>query len=206
MIDIKTDADMTDMSNVLDSVLLLLDEAAKNRKSPMHAPTVATVSLDGSPNQRVMVLRDYSSDRNIIRFHTDARSPKVREFQNNERVSITAYDPQKRVQLKIYGRAELLYDGDDVTEAWLQTDTMGRRVYMCEPGSGSKSSLPISGISEDLQSRRPTLEESEAGRRNFAIILVVLEKIDWLLLCSKGNSAARFIRENNGWAGQWLIP
>lgn len=200
------DADMTDIANVLRSVFLLLDEAANNRKSPMHTPIVASLDLVGGPNQRVMVLRDYNSEKNILRFHTDSRSAKVREFQNNQLVSICAYDPQQRVQLKLYGCAQVITKGDEATEAWLQTDTMGRRVYLCEPGSGEKSSLPVSGISKDLQSRRPTLAESEAGRGNFAVILVTLDKIDWLLLSSKGNSAARFNREDNGWAGHWLIP
>lgn len=197
---------INDIADILTSIFTLLDDAANNRKSPMHTPIVASIDLDGAPNQRVMVLREFDRERNILRFHTDIRSPKVAEIGSNNNVSIAFYDAQKRVQLKLYGKAEILSDADQATEAWLQTDTMGRRVYLCDPGSGAKSNMATSGIAEELQSRRPTLEESEMGRKNFAIIIIKIDKIDWLSLSSKGNKAASFRRVNNGWDSHWLIP
>lgn len=199
-------SDETSLTEVLDSIFILLDCAATDRKSPMHTPVVASVNAHSNPNQRVMVLRDYDAANMTMRFHTDIRSPKVAEFKHNDAISILGYDPEKRIQLKIYGKAAIYGEGDKVTEAWIQTDTMGRRVYMCEPGSGSKSSKSTSGISDELQSRRPTMTESEEGRKNFAIMIVHIHQIDWMFLNSKGNRAASFSRKNGNWDGNWIIP
>lgn len=196
----------TNLSDVMEAILILLDDAATNRKSPMHTPSVASVDANNSPNQRVMVLREFEIENRVMRFHTDIRSPKVTEIKANDAISILAYHPEKRMQLKLYGHAQIYNEGDAVTEAWMQTDTMGRRVYMCEPGSGSKSSASSSGISPELQSRRPTMEESELGRKNFAIMMVTIDQIDWMFLSSKGNRAAQFHHHNESWSGQWLIP
>lgn len=193
------------LSEVLQSSFHLLDDAAINRKSPLHCPVVASIG-DKGPNQRIMVLREFDKDKYMLRFHTDYRSPKVNELANNENISILGYDPEKRIQLKLYGTAKIYNEGDLTTEAWIQTDAMGRRCYLCEPGSGAKSSAPDSGLSRDLQNRRPTIEETEAGRKNFAIMIVQLNQIDWMFLSSKGNRAASYHFENDKWLGHWLIP
>lgn len=199
-------SDKTSLTEVLDSIFILLNAAATDRKSPMHTPVVASVKADNSPNQRVMVLRDFDVNIMAMRFHTDNRSPKVDEFKHNDAISILGYDPAKRIQLKIYGQAAIFNEGDKVNMAWIQTDMMGRRVYMCEPGSGSTSPISSSGIAEELQSRRPTIKESEEGRKNFAIMMVFIHQIDWMFLNSKGNRAASFSRKNGNWDGNWLIP
>lgn len=196
----------TDLNDVLETIFVLLDEAATDRKSPMHAPAVASNGLDNGPNQRIMVLRDFDLDNVVLRFHTDYRSPKVAEISAHSAISILTYHPEKRIQLKLYGQAKIHNEGDQVTEAWIQTDMMGRRVYLCEPGSGSKSPISSSGLATDLQQRRPTIEESEKGRKNFAIMLVEIHRIDWMYLNSKGNRAASFQKADNGWSGHWLIP
>lgn len=199
------DPDNLILSEVLETCFHLLDDAAINRKSPLHCPVVSTIGVKG-PNQRIMVLREFDKHNNMLRFHTDYRSPKVNELANNENISILGYDPEKRIQLKLYGTAKIHNEGDLATEAWIQTDAMGRRCYLCEPGSGAKSSAPVSGLTGELQKRRPTIEETEAGRKNFAIMLVRLNQIDWMYLSSKGNRAASFHHDNDQWLGHWLIP
>ncbi len=193
------------LSEVLQASFQHLDDAVHNRKSPMRCPIVATIG-DNGPNQRIMVLREFDQDSRVLRFHTDFRSPKVAELEQNDKISILAYDPEKRVQLKIYGTAKIYNEGDKATEAWIQTDTMGRRCYLCEPGSGAKSSVPDSGISKDIQSRRPTIEETEAGRKNFAILLANFHQIEWMYLNSQGNRGASFHLRGNDWSGHWIIP
>lgn len=201
----KFDPENLILSEVLQASFHQMDDAAINRKSPFHSPVVASIGIEG-PNQRIMVLREFDTENRMLRFHTDIRSPKINELANNEKISILGYDPDNRIQLKLYGIAQIYNEGDIATEAWLQTDTMGRRCYLCEPGSGAKSSDPISGLSEDLQSRRPSIEETESGRKNFAVILITFNQLDWMFLSAQGNRAASFKFENEEWSGNWLIP
>ncbi len=198
--------DNAELNDILQLCFVALDNAATHRKSPMHSPVVASVSTNNIPNQRVMVLREFDIKKNILRFHTDARSPKVIEIEHNKDMSVLAYDPEKRTQIKLYGRGEIFTNGDQVNEAWIQTDAMGRRCYLCEPGSGAVITKPASGLTNDVQSRRPTIEESEEGRNNFAILLITIHQIDWMFLSSKGNRAASFKRSGKDWESNWLIP
>ncbi len=193
------------LTKVLQASFQQLNDAVINRKSPMRCPVVATIGKNG-PNQRIMVLREFDEDHRIMRFHTDFRSPKVDEIAKNSAISILGYDPEQRIQLKIYGAAQIYNESARATGAWLQTDTMGRRCYLCEPGSGTKISAAKSGLSKALQSRRPTIEETEAGRKNFAILMINIHQIDWMYLNSQGNLAASFHFDNNAWVGEWLIP
>ncbi len=206
MIDNLNDINALSLDTILKLSFDLLKEGALNRKSPMHVPVVANNRVSDTPNQRIMVLREFNAKAQILRFHTDARSPKIQEIIDNNAMSILAYDPDKRIQLKLYGEGEIIKEGNAATEAWNQTDVMGRRCYLCEPGSGEMVSQPMSGMSDDLQSRRPTLEESETGRKNFAILLIKIHQIDWMYLNSQGNRAASFKETVGSWNGHWIIP
>ncbi len=198
--------DNAELSDILQSCFKHLEIAATQRKSPIHTPVVASIGTNQIPNQRVMVLREFNPTHNSLRFHTDARSLKVQEIGHNDNMSVLAYDPDKRVQLKLYGKGEIIEGGDEANAAWANTDTMGRRCYLCEPGSGTTIAKPTSGLTDDLQSRRPTIEESENGRQNFSILLITIHQIDWMFLSSKGNRAASFKRSGRDWESNWLIP
>jgi len=198
--------DQAEYSEILNNIFQMIDHGAIDRRSPIHTPIIASIDSDGYPNQRIMVLREFDAKSQILRFHTDARSPKIQEITNNNAMSILAYDPHKRIQLKLYGEGQIIKEGNAVIEAWIQTDVMGRRCYLCEPGSGTMVSQPMSGISNALQSRRPTLEESETGRKNFAVLLIKIHQIDWMHLNSQGNRAASFKKTDGGWNGHWIIP
>lgn len=193
------------LTEVLRASFQLLDDAVHNRKSPMRCPIVATIR-DNGPSQRIMVLREFNEENRVLRFHTDFRSSKVDELAKNDKISVLAYDPEKRVQLKIYGTAQIHSEGDLATEAWMQTDTMGRKCYLCEPGSGAKTNEPISGLTKEIQNRRPTIEETEEGRKNFAIMIVNFNQVDWMYLNSQGNRAASFHFLVDEWSGHWVIP
>ncbi len=60
---------------------------------------------------------------------------------------------------------------------------------------------------EELIARKPTKEESEAGRANFAVISSSFDSIDCLELDVKGNRRSLFEWNKNGeLKTSWLTP
>jgi pyridoxamine 5'-phosphate oxidase len=81
----------------------LLERGGKDRRSPMHSPVVATIDADGQPQQRIMILRQVDWSVRQLRFHTDSRTAKVEQLDVNGRVSVLAYDPSAKIQLRLSG-------------------------------------------------------------------------------------------------------
>ena len=62
------------------------------------------------------------------------------------------------------------------------------------------------GIPKHLSGKIPTLEESESGRANFAVISNRILSIDWLYLSSKGHQRARYDLSTEPIKKSWLAP
>ncbi len=72
--------------------------------TPTHAfrwPVVATVSADGTPEARVVVLRRFDEVARLLVFHTDTRSAKVAELRRNPHCGFLFHDPDDRLQLRL---------------------------------------------------------------------------------------------------------
>ena len=91
-----------------------LTHAVTDRSVPMHTPVVATADADA----RVMVLRGVERGGWLLRFHTDARAPKVAAILRDPRIAVLGYDKQAKIQLRMRGRARIERDGARVEEAW----------------------------------------------------------------------------------------
>lgn len=176
-----------------------------DRKSAFHTPVVCSVDGD-TPSPRLMVLRQVDRNASRFRFHTDRRSAKASQFGNGAKVSIIGYDPATRVQVTAWGFAAIEASGSDADAAWSASALSSRRCYLAEPGPGTLTGTPDSGLPAYLIERAPTLEESQSGRANFAILVCQIERFEWLKLTACGNRRARFERLAGDWQGTWLIP
>jgi pyridoxamine 5'-phosphate oxidase len=67
--------------------------------------TVSTISADGGPDARTVLLTEF--DREGFYFHTDALSRKAADIHADPRVAITVLWPNFTRQLVIQGRAEV---------------------------------------------------------------------------------------------------
>jgi len=179
-----------------------LAQAVRDRNAAMHAPVVVT----GDAEARIMVLRAVDADLRGLRFHTDMRSPKVATLAADPRVTVLAYDPGDRVQLRMTGRAQVHSTGPVADSAWAGASDMSRRCYCADFGPGATLAAPGSALPAALRERRPTLAESEAGRANFAAIVVEIATLDWLRLGRDGGLRARLVRAGEGWQGTWIAP
>ena len=193
-----------DLSRVLDSAWVLLGRGSADRRSPLHTPVVASVGPDGGPEARVMVLRKAERAAGLLRFHTDARSPKVAALHGRP-VAVLGYHPGEAVQLRLSGVAEVVRDGAEVDAIWAQSTEFARRCYMVEAGPGSPLPGPGSGLPADVEGRKPELAELVPARANFAIVRVTVTRLDWLHLAQAGHRRAVFAAAD-GWRGGWVVP
>ena len=178
-------------------------KGANSRKSPMHSPVLVTADAQA----RVLVLRDFDSESMMLRFHTDARSPKVSAIAANPSVTILAYDPDAKVQLRIAGTARIERTSDTAQSSWNASNNFARRCYLAEAAPGSESNRAVSGLPEWADGILPTDEQIAPARENFAILLVQICEVDWLYLAHGGHRRAK-IRFIDGGAGDfsWVVP
>jgi pyridoxamine 5'-phosphate oxidase len=186
----------------------LILEGATNRRSPCHTPVVATIGENGSPQQRVMVLRAADQDTRLLRFHTDVRAHKVNELTASNALSILLYDAEAKVQLRLSGVGHVRAESSDVDAIWQETDRFARRCYMAEAAPSSIASGPTSGLPDWVQGIKPEEADLIPARANFAILLAEVNRIEWLYLAATGHRRARWDWDDGAqvWNGCWLIP
>ncbi|MGY6552568.1 MAG: pyridoxamine 5'-phosphate oxidase family protein [Erythrobacter sp.] len=178
-----------------------LARAPRDRKSPMHAPVVVTANVDA----RVMVLRAFDLSVACLRFHTDARSPKVAEIAADPRIAVLFYDKSAKIQIRARGTARIETSGPVADQAWASGTNFARRCYL-GAGPGMVADGPTSGLPPEFEGVEPDDEQLIPARDNFAVLLVELLEIDWLYLAHTGHVRAQFTRDNDAWSGRWISP
>ncbi|WP_324827978.1 pyridoxamine 5'-phosphate oxidase family protein [Qipengyuania zhejiangensis] len=182
-------------------IVARLAGGAANRKSAVHTPIVTTADADS----RVMVLRDFESATWTLRFHTDARSPKVSVIEADPRVSVIAYDSESKVQLRLRGHGRIERAGPVADAAWAAGDNFSRRCYLgVEPGRPADG--PTSGLPPQFERAEPSDADLVPARQNFAVLLVELREADWFSLAHTGHRRAIFRADGPLWEGRWIAP
>ena len=179
-----------------------LREAGSNRGAQMHTPVVVTADADA----RIMVLREFDAEGWLLRFHTDARAPKVAVIEAQPDVAVLFYDKQAGVQLRCRGRARIERDGPIADAAWSSSDNYARRCYL-GAAPGEEADGPTSGLPEWIEGEKPTDAQLEPARAHFAVLLVEVDAIDCYHLAHGGHRRALVRRpgaEDGG--GHWLTP
>ncbi|WAC24472.1 flavin-binding protein [Blastomonas sp. SL216] len=197
-----------DLDAVRADIFRRLGRAAKDRRSAMHTPVVGTVRADGTPSQRVMVLRAFDPATATLRFHTDARAAKVDELRDGAPISVLAYDPGAKRQFRLSGTGFIDAAGETADRAWSASTLFARRCYLADPAPGTVSEHPMSGLAADIEGRKPDDEAEVApGRANFAVLLATIDSIEFLHLAHTGHRRAIFRLSADGtWQGEWLVP
>ena len=179
-----------------------LTRSANDRKSPMHTPAVITSDVDA----RTMVLREFDASAWTLRFHTDARAPKVAKIEADPRMAVLLYDKGAKVQIRVRGTGRILREGDLVERAWSRSDNFARRCYLGE-GPGAVGEAPFSGLPPEFEGVEPNDQQVIPARENFAVLLIELAELDWFYLAHTGHVRAQFERGGSGeWAGRWVSP
>ncbi len=192
-------------TEILGQLWQLLVRGGADRRSPLHTPVVASVDADGLPQARVMVLRKADPATGALRFHTDARSPKVAELHGRP-VAVLGYHPGENIQLRLAGTASIETDTADADAIWQQSTLFARRCYLAQHAPGTPLAGPASGLPAEIEGQQPSAEQIAPARPNFALLQLSVTAIDWLHLANAGHRRARFQRGPQGWTAEWLAP
>ena len=188
-------------AEVLDDIGQRLTRAGEDRRSAMHVPVVVTADADA----RIMVLRHFDPEAWTLRFHTDARAPKVAAIDADPRMAVLFYDKAAKVQIRVRGTGEVLRDDPLTQKAWEASTNFARRCYLGE-GPGAGSDVPTSGLPEQFEGVEPSDEQLLPARENFAVLRIELSELDWFYLAHSGHVRAQFARTDGEWQGNWVAP
>jgi pyridoxine/pyridoxamine 5'-phosphate oxidase len=87
---------------------LAKEELLKSDKDREHPFCMFFMATAGDyPELRTIISRKIDPDLSIL-FYTDPRSPKVEQIRENNRVSALFYHPEKKLQVRIKGKAYLI--------------------------------------------------------------------------------------------------
>jgi len=183
------------LSACLEDAFARLARGVADRRSAFHVPTLATVSPDGAPEARSLVLRGFDAAARSLRLHTDARSGKVASLRAEPRCELHLYDADAGVQVRLTGRATVHGDDRVARMGWEGSRAPSRKIYSVEPGPGTPVAAPPAAP-----------EDTEAGRAVFRVILLGFDRLEWLDLDAAGHRRARFEWHGDAPVATWLVP
>jgi len=184
------------ISETLRIAELILDDAVENAKTLFHTLVLSSHDEDKIVS-RVVVLREFNLKERYLRFHTDARAPKIKHFKKNSNASLLGYDPSLKIQLKLQGNVDVHFNDDVTKSSWNESTTRSKKCYSVEGGS----SLKIENPSEyDLKDGN-----IEDGYLNFAVLKFKYTSLEFLYLKSSGHRRA-IHSWNEGLVSNWLVP
>ena len=182
-----------------------MTSAVPDYKDPFHLFFIANSSKK-IPNIRTVVLRNFSMSKKIFEFHSDIRSPKIKQLNINPNFSALFYNPDKKIQLRFSGITKILHKDASTKKRWSGISNSSRRCYLgpFNPSSTIEDDHP--NIPDEFRFGDPKIEESEKGFENFVIVQCQFTSIDYLSLKYSGHSRCRFDFIGKNVSVCWLAP
>jgi len=182
-----------------------MKEAEKQEPNNPNAMCLSTVSKDGKPSSRMVLLKDY--DVNGFTFFSNSQSRKGLELKDNPWVALCLYWKTFQRQVRIEGKAEKVER--HITEAYFH----GR-------SRGSQIASHCSDQSQILQDKKIYLDRIAKAEKHFKDVEVIPCKDEWngyrvvptmIELWQEGEFRTHdryaFKKDGNGqWVGQRLYP
>jgi pyridoxamine 5'-phosphate oxidase len=167
-----------------------LVRGVRDRHAPARHPTFATLSPDGWPEARTVVLRSADPVASTLDIHTDLRSAKVASLRHSPRAALHIWDASAHLQSRIEVEVDIL-TGAQVAGTWARVPDPSRQSYGTTPAPG----IPIADALAYKKIPDPA---------SFAVLRCTVRAIDAVHLGPQ-HRRARFTSAD-GWAGQWLAP
>ncbi len=174
----------------------ILSDAVDNSKTLFH--TLVVSSFDGSKiSSRVMVLREFDINKRIMRFHTDYRAPKIKQFANKSIATVVGYDPNIKVQIKLHGKINVHQNNNISQKAWEASTNRSRKCYSVRGGS---SKLIENPNEYDIKEY-----DAEDGYKNFSVLIFSFDSLEFLYLKRSGHRRAIHSWDDD-LVSSWLVP
>ena len=167
-----------------------LEYGVAQRDAPARHPTFATVSVDGWPETRMVVLRAAIRETGLLEVHTDITSAKVASLRVQPRAEVHVWDEERRLQTRTRCTVTVR-SGAAAAEVWARVPDPGRQSYGITPPPGHPIATALA------YEKSPQLD-------SFAVLSCRIERIDAVYL-GAAHRRAVFIRKDD-WAGEWCAP
>lgn len=167
-----------------------LARGVADRRSAARHPTLATVSPDGWPEARTVVLRAADITGRSFDIHTDAFSSKVQSLRERPRAALHVWDEKQELQLRLQADVTIL-TGDSVADLWKNVPDKSRQAYGTAPAPGT-------ALDHALAYTKP------ADPAAFAVLRCHVIAVDAVHLGAEHRRA--FFTRDSDWVGEWLAP
>jgi hypothetical protein len=196
----SSDYDLPDSYDNIEQTLItadqILSDAVENAKTLFHSLTVSSIK-DSKIVSRVMVLREFNMKERFMRFHTDYRAPKIKQYKINNTATVLGYDPILKVQIKLQGTIESHYHNSITRGAWDGSTTRSKKCYSVRGGSSLKIDDP-----NEYDLKDGNIED---GYMNFAVLIFKFDSLEFLHLKSSGHRRAIHTWDDV-YKSSWLVP
>ena len=112
-----------------------LEQGVADRNAPARHPTIATGSVDGWPETRMVVLRAATRETGGLEVHTDITSAKVASLRAQPRAELHVWDSEKRLQTRARCTVTMT-SGEAAAAIWKNVPDPGRQSYGITPPPG----------------------------------------------------------------------
>ena len=149
-----------------------------------------TVSVEGTPEVRTVVLRCADVKTHTLEIYTDIQSDKITSLRTHPKAAIHLWDADLALQIRLHTDVTIL-TGDAVMDRWRAVPDHSKLSYGVTPAPGQ----PI------LES---TAYTKAPDPNAFAVLSCKTTQIDAVYL-GKIHRRAAFSRDGD-WIGKWLAP
>jgi pyridoxamine 5'-phosphate oxidase len=179
------------------------EEAVKAQVMEPNAMTLASVSSEGIPSARIVLLKGF--DQRGFVFFTDYRSQKGAELQGNPHAALVFYWAELERQVRITGQASTI--PRDESEAYFSTRPRASRI-----SAWVSHQSQVIGSRRQLEDRIPEVDTRFPGDDvplpphwgGFRLSPTALEF--WQGRTSRLHDRIRYVREDTGWRIERLSP
>jgi pyridoxamine 5'-phosphate oxidase len=194
------------MSKTRDPIQLFLEWIEEAKKTNLPEPTavvLATVSPNGQPSARVVLLKDVDAQGFV--FYTNLESQKARDLKMQPVAALCFYWPPLAKQVRVEGPVESVSDVE--ADAYFATRPRGAQIGAW----ASQQSAPLESRAE-LEARVKQFEEKFSGREAprpefWSGFRVIPQRIEfWQSRENRLHDRLVYERQGDGWTMQMLYP
>jgi pyridoxamine 5'-phosphate oxidase len=183
------------LDDVFHAIKHELNRGSLDSRHPFRFVSLATQGEEG-PDVRYVVLRKIDNGFNFY-FFTDARSAKVSQLMKDKRTLLLFYHHGKRVQIKVFGKAEIH-----------QQNELSRSYWPIVQGDSQKAYNSVLAPGTIVSDPEKAFEWSdEMNDQHFCLIKFTPLEIEGLQLNGLTHIRVQFKTTGNGnWSSVWLVP